>query len=329
MPDEYSHNRRQACKLVGSGATFDSRAGLAFLGAPQNRARPLHRENYMKPRVAIIAPGAMGSAIAQRLHENGLQVLTSLTDRSPASVARARACNMHHRPDAELAHADIFLSIVPPAQAVPLAQHYASIFKEAGRSPVYVDCNAISPQSVARIAGIMHDSTAAFVDGGIIGAPPKPGTAGPVLYCSGDAAPAIEALGRAGLRVHVLPAGIGAASALKMSYAGITKGLTALASTMMLAASRNGAAQALHAELAESQPHLLKHFERAVPDMYGKAYRWVAEMQEISNFLGSDQDGRKMFENIAGVYERLAEDHRSDQAEIAALQTFFKKGTAP
>lgn len=280
----------------------------------------------MKPRVAIVAQGAMGSAIARRLHENGLQVLTSLTGRGSGSVARAHDCGMHHRPDGELAHADIFLSIVPPAEALGLAQRFAPIFKQEGRAPVYVDCNAISPQSVQRVAQVIQDSGAAFVDGGIIGGPPKPQTPGPILYCSGPAAPAAEALGRAGLRLRVLPGDIGAASTLKMSYAGITKGLIALASTMMLAASRHGAGDALRAELAESQPHLLKHFERGVPDMYGKAYRWVAEMEEIADFLGQDKAGRHIFEGAADVYGRLARDYLSEQTEIAALEAFFAAG---
>ncbi len=59
-----------------------------------------------------------------------------------------------------------------------------------------------------------------------------------------------------GLIVRVLEGPLTAASALKMSYAGITKGFTALGAAMMLAASRGGSAEALKAELAESRPDL-------------------------------------------------------------------------
>ncbi len=289
----------------------------------------------MKPRVAIVAPGTMGSAIGRRLDEHGLQVLTSLTGRSAASIERARASGMHHRTDPELSHADLFLSIVPPGQAEAVAQQYAALFRDAGRCPVYVDCNAVSPRTVARIAAHIQGSGAAFVDGGIIGGPPKPGQPGPMLYCSGPSAGAAEALGRAGLRVRVLPGEIGAASALKMSYAGITKGLTALAATMMLAASRNGAAAALHAELAESQPHLLAQFRRAVPDMFGKAYRWVAEMHEIADFLEADVAGGQVYRQFGDIYEALAAAQRvqgqtrehAEQTQqgdpIALLRAFF------
>jgi hypothetical protein len=110
-----------------------------------------------------------------------------------------------------------------------------------------------------------------------------------------------------------------------MSYAGMTKGLTALASAMMLAATRFGAAPALAAELAASQPDLLKYVTRSVPDMYPKAYRWVAEMQEIAAFAGEDAATRDIYTAIAALYDRLAQDEAGAQQEIAALNTFLRR----
>ena len=73
-----------------------------------------------------------------------------------------------------------------------------------------------------------------------------------------------------------------------MSYAGIVKGLAGIGSAMVVAATRAGAADALRDELALSQPAILARLEVALPDMLPKAYRWVAEMREISGFLGPD-----------------------------------------
>jgi 3-hydroxyisobutyrate dehydrogenase-like beta-hydroxyacid dehydrogenase len=269
----------------------------------------------------------MGAAIGRRLHENGVQVFTSLTGRSAESQARARDAGLQHRPDEELARCDIFLSIVPPSEALDLARRFALHFKAVARAPVYVDCNAISPATVKQVEAALDGSGAAFVDAGIIGGPPKPGTAGPALYCSGEAAGAVEALGLAGLRVRIMPAPIGAASAFKMTYGGINKGLCALAATMMLAANRHGVAHTLHTELGESMPHLLKHFEKGVPDMYGKAYRWIAEMREIAEFLGDDDPGgRQIYEGIAQSYEQLTADVRGPRQDIAALDAFLQGG---
>ena len=122
----------------------------------------------------------------------------------------------------------------------------------------------------------------------------------------------------------IQPGPIGAASAMKMSYAGITKGFTALGAAMMLAASRAGTAEDLRAELSSSQPALFGWLTRQVPGMYSKAYRWVAEMEEIAQFVGEDPAARNFYEGAARLYERLAADFDGERKEIAALDAFCK-----
>ena len=95
---------------------------------------------------------------------------------------------------------------------------------------------------------------------------------------------------------------------------------------MMLAATRAGVADALHAELSASQPNLMTYFARSVPDMFGKAYRWVAEMEEIAHFTGGGPS-REMYEAIADLYERLAADNRTEKVDISALARFFEKSS--
>jgi L-threonate 2-dehydrogenase len=165
-----------------------------------------------------------------------------------------------------------------------------------------------------------------FVDAGILDGPPKPGAAGPVFYLSGAKAPAVAELGAFGLDCRILGGPAGAASALKMSYAGITKGLTALGSVMILAAARAGMADALRAELAQSQPMLLAWFERQIPSMFAKASRWVAEMEEIAEFVSADEAAQELSIGNAHLYERLAADFAHTKAETEMLARFFKKG---
>jgi putative dehydrogenase len=277
----------------------------------------------MSISVAIVAPGNMGAGIGRRLADNGVRVLTSLAGRSAASAKRAEAARMQAADDAGLVEADFLLSIVPPGDATAFAERMAPLLAAATTKPVFVDCNAVAPETVARIAAILAPTGAAFVDGGIIGAPPQPGTKGPVVYASGDAASRVLALAAHGLDVRVVPGGIGAASALKMSYAGITKGLTALGAAMMLGATRAGVAEALHAELASSQPALLPWFTRQIPGMYQKAYRWVAEMEEIAAFLHDDPPAAEMFKGAARLYERLAGNGSGETPETAELSRFL------
>jgi hypothetical protein len=121
----------------------------------------------------------------------------------------------------------------------------------------------------------------------------------------------------------VLEGPVGAAAALKMSFAGINKGLTAVASAMILAATRAGAAPALREELLERWPMLAGSLSRQVPDMLPKAYRWVAEMREIAAFAGDDTATREIFLGAAQLYERIARDHAGDRTESDALAGFF------
>ena len=279
----------------------------------------------MNPVVAVIAPGAMGAAVGKRLTEHGLKVLTSLAGRSAETIARAAAAGLTPASDDEIARADFLLSILPPGDALPLAERLAPALAASKNKPVYVDCNAISPPTVERIAAALAPTGCPFVDAGIIGAPPRADYAGPTFYASGREAPRFAALGQFGLKIRVLDGPLTAASALKMSYGGITKGITAIASAMFMAASRGGSAEALAAELKESQPQLFAWFSRQIPNMYSKAYRWVAEMEEVSDFAGGNAASKHMYAAIADFYEHLAGDFASDQKDIAALKDFIGK----
>src|SRR5215469_14956620 len=95
--------------------------------------------------VAVVAPGNMGAAVGRCLTEHSVEVLTALAGRSTASVARASAAGMRTVALEELASAELVLSIVPPAAALPFAQQLAPALTAASRKPVFVDCNAVSP----------------------------------------------------------------------------------------------------------------------------------------------------------------------------------------
>jgi putative dehydrogenase len=279
----------------------------------------------MNPVVAVIAPGAMGAPVGRRLVENGLKVLTSLHERSAATIARATAAGLIAASDDEIAGADFILSILPPGDALPLAQRFAPALAASNSKPIYVDCNAVSPPTVERIAAAVAPTGCPFVDAGIIGAPPRPDYGGPTFYASGRDAPRFAALGQFGLVVRVLDGPLSAASALKMSYGGITKGITAIAAAMFIAAKNGGSADALFLELKESQPQLLAWFTRQITFMYPKAYRWVAEMEEVSDFTGENMASKKMYAAIAQFYEHIARDFDSDQRDVSALKDFVGK----
>ncbi len=149
----------------------------------------------MRLVVAIIAAGAMGAGVGQRLSSHGVRVLTSLTGRGEATAARARDAGMIAATDEEISAADFVLSILPPGDALALAQRFAPALAASNAKPVYVDCNAINPATLEHVAAAIAPTGCPFVDVGIIGPPPpvvtprtKDGSvdvSGPRLLCLG------------------------------------------------------------------------------------------------------------------------------------------------
>jgi len=277
----------------------------------------------MTPVVAVIAAGTMGAAVGKRLVDRGARVLTSLQGRSADSAKRAAAAGMTDAADAEIAAAEFILSILPPGDAEALARRFAPVLAASNAKPVFVDCNAINPATVERVAALIAPSGCAFVDAGIIGGPPKGQDAGPRFYACGAAASRFAALRQNGLDIRVLDGPPGAASALKMSYAGITKGTQAIGAAMILAATRSGSADALLKELQFSQKGMLAWLHN-LAGMPPKAYRWVAEMQEIAGFVGEDAGAHELYRGAARFYEHIARDFAAEGNDVAALAGFLQ-----
>jgi putative dehydrogenase len=284
----------------------------------------------MSETLVLIGSGEMGAPVGRRLREGGTRVLTSVKGRSAASVERVRQAGLEVVDDDDLLVRDVgfVLSIVPPAAAVEVANRFKGPLSRAKTKPIFVECNAISPDTTRHVEAILTGIK--FIDAGIIGGPPKPDSQdpikGPRFYVSGPHAHQMMRLAQYGLDIAVLDGSVGVASGLKLSYAGLTKGFTALATAMVNAASREGLADALRAELSRTQPHFLARLERSIPDMFPKAYRWVAEMEQIAEFIGDPREGAVIYEGAARLFEWIAEElAKSDSDRIATLSDLCKR----
>lgn len=267
--------------------------------------------------IAITAPGQMGAGIGARLTAHGCRVIVPLDDRSQASLDRARKAGMAHAGWNELGQADMILSVVSPEHAERTAERVAAA--NPGARAIYAELNAITPERALRIQKIAEGAGLGFTDGGIIGPPPSD-SADPVLYLSGPAAAEVAGLRAYGLRTEMLHGPVGEASALKLSYAGITKGLAAIGAAMMLAAARAGVEEQLMAELGVSQPALARGFSRSIPGMLPKSGRWVSEMHEIADFIGVEFPEHGIYRGVEGLYERLFDAHLADGEEAETLR---------
>ena len=131
----------------------------------------------MPPVVASHRARRHGRGRREKARRSGAKVLTSLAGRSAATVARAKAAGMASASDEEIAGADFILSILPPGEALALAQRLAPALTASNAKPVYVDCNAINPATVERVAAAIAPTGCPFVDAGIIGAAAEGGRA--------------------------------------------------------------------------------------------------------------------------------------------------------
>jgi 3-hydroxyisobutyrate dehydrogenase-like beta-hydroxyacid dehydrogenase len=276
--------------------------------------------------VAILAPGDMGHAVAKVLKAGGLRVITCLAGRSERTRALAESAGVVDVGDDRtlVAEADLLLSILVPAQAQALAERFAPTLQTAGKALLYADCNAIAPQTARRVGEIVEAAGGRFVDAGIIGPPPSPGSSGTRFYASGEAAQDFVALGAGGLEIRIVSPRPGDASAVKMCYAALTKGTTAIMTELLVAADRLGVSDALRAELEHSQGAMVERMQKNVPAMVPKAHRWVGEMEEIAQTFRGAGLTPLTFEGAAALYAFVA---GTPLAQVAPEEWRAKRGS--
>jgi 3-hydroxyisobutyrate dehydrogenase-like beta-hydroxyacid dehydrogenase len=233
--------------------------------------------------IGLLHPGEMGAAVGRCLTAAGHTVLWASEGRGPDTAARARAAGLTDAGTAaEMAErADVIFSICPPHAALDTA------WAVQGFGGLYVDANAISPATAREVALMVEEGGATYVDGGIIGLPP--GTAGGTrLYLSGPQAdPVRELFDGSAVDARIIRRGTWSASALKMAYAGWTKGTSALLLAVLAMARSEDVEEMLLAEWAISQPGLAERSSSAARSATTKGWRWIAEMEEIAATMSS------------------------------------------
>jgi 3-hydroxyisobutyrate dehydrogenase-like beta-hydroxyacid dehydrogenase len=231
----------------------------------------------------------MGHAVGRVLREHGHDVVSFLGGRSEHTCKLAMTAGIRDTQSlaAVVTQADMILSILPPASALGQAKAVAAAMAETGSMPVYVDCNAVSPQTVLEVGNAITTAGAAFIDAGIIGLAPGKGATSR-FYVSGHDLEPMTSLNGKGIAVIRVGSEIGRASSLKMAYAGLTKGTWTLQTAVLLAAQQLGVLRELLDELRFSQADVLSLMQSRIPRLPADSGRWVGEMEEIAaTFAGA------------------------------------------
>jgi len=234
--------------------------------------------------IAVVGTGDMGSAVGAALVRAGNRVVTDLTGRSAHSrelATRAGLTNLGSL-EAVLGEAEIFLSIVPPAAAAELARRVLATARKSGRSPVFVDCNAVAPATVSAMAEPYGALRIPFVDVGIIGPAPRHGAEPTRFYVSGEARAHVLELHAPELALIDMGPELGRASAMKMVYAAMNKGTDALYTAVLMAAEQVGVRAELMEEFRASQTQAAERMAARIPYLAATANRFTGEMREIA-----------------------------------------------
>ena len=263
--------------------------------------------------IAILSPGSMGSAVGQALRENGYDVVTNLDGRSERTRALAEEAGFRAVSgiDSIVEEADLVMSILVPSEAISVAREAAAAMKRTGLSPAYADCNAVSPDTARELGGIIEAAGGRFIDAGIIGGPPGSGSP-PRFYASGPHEAVIGELDGKGIIVPLLGGDVGRASAIKMCYASLTKGVSALQTAALVAAHRLGLSCELEEEMSSSQAKVLAQMQSVI-GLPGKAFRWVGEMEEIAATFESVGVTGNFHHGAAEIFRMVADSPLGDE----------------
>jgi 3-hydroxyisobutyrate dehydrogenase-like beta-hydroxyacid dehydrogenase len=251
----------------------------------------------------------MGAAVGAALVAAGHEVRWASEGRSPASTLRAEADGLVDvgTPGRLAATSELVVSVCPPNAAVDVARRLGPF------EGIYLDANAISPATARHACRIIVEGGGRFVDGGIVGPPPRrPGSTR--LYLSGpDAIEVSEAFATPLIETQVVSEWPGVASALKLSYAAWTKGSAALLLTIRAAAVREGVEAWLLDEWRTSLPELAERSTGAARAALDKGWRWDGEMEEIASMLASDGLPAGFHQAAADVFRRVAGHAAADE----------------
>lgn len=273
--------------------------------------------------VGLLHPGEMGAAVGGCLVTAGHTVLWDPAGRSRATTGRALAAELTGTSlDSVVSRSSVIFSVCPPHAALDVARQVAA----AGFGGVYVDANAISVATAARVATVVTAAGAVYVDGGIIGPPPE-NTGRTRLYLCGERAAEVRALfARSALEARIAEGAHGepyAASAVKMAYAAWTKGTGALLLACRALARAEGVERTLLEEWSLSQPALRTQSERSADAAAAKGWRWVAEMEEIAASMAAAGLPPEFHQAAAEIFDRAshADEPSAGVAPGAGLDT--------
>ena len=287
-------------------------------------------------KIGIMSIGEMGFYWAKLLKSHGVEVLTYDKDRR--EVSRQRAENAGVTSVASMnklvKEAELIVSIVVPFAAKKVAAKVAKAVQKTGRKDLlFLDANAISPMTADAITAVLAPAGVNFVDGCIIGGASRMGQ-GTMVYVSGPDAVRLQALEAFNIPIKILGPRTNQASAFKVVYAGLTKGLQGLFCELLMGARKFGLLNEIRSQYEGSFPGLLDKVSGSIIGLRIHAGRRAEEMDELRRTFNTHglksfmaPGAQKVLAAIAALNVGQASASGARQGDLAeTLELFYQQG---
>ena len=277
-------------------------------------------------KLGILHPGAMGSALAKLAIQNGYQTFWASTGRSKESQRRAAESGITDLEDLGIlcSQCGILLAVCPPHGATELAQSVASQ-KFGG---IYIEANAIAPQSAITIKEIISAAGGTCIDGSIIGPPPREGRLTYLMLSGENLADVARIFAHRQLVIQNLGANIGLASAFKMCHTTLKKSSVLLSQlALAMAADFNIYEEFVTLWNTKEEDMELSTDTCRSKRRTEKAWRHSGEMIELGKCVKSIGLPDELCHAMATLYELIATNQtglKPDRSEQDFYRSLFK-----
>ncbi|QDU75745.1 tartronate semialdehyde reductase [Bremerella volcania] len=233
--------------------------------------------------IGILAPGEMGSALADVFRRNGCRVITSVQNRSDRTKQIVKAAQLETLPTLQevVDQSSILISTAPPQHAADLAKEVVDLVPREGT--LYIDANSIAPQTTRHIHQLVSSAGMTMVDMAIRGLASKLVQQG-AIYLSGPQLERIAPLLRP-IETEDLGDEVGSASLLKMLMGGLSKGVATLVMELGVGAERAGILDRFLQGVGRYYPDVMAAMESVLPTYPQHAGRRAHELHEVAACL--------------------------------------------
>lgn len=282
-----------------------------------------------QPVIALLFPGDMGTQIAKELIKNNFKVITAGEGRSPRTLQNINAVGIEDVGSLQNAveQADVILSLTSPEGSLKLAEQVIVCLKNTENKPLYIDLNSNTPASALTMEKMLSSVNISFVNGAVMGASKDiPDHAAIVI--SGIHRTLFLNLFSTVFTIKDAGEKTEAASAYKLLFSMVNKGMNALFFETMTAAAHFGILDELNESLQAFLPGTYQDLHKTTPTYPQHLFRRIDEMKGLTEMLHHENLPNVIASGIAETFERVYESRIFENEKYeGVIETFqsFKK----